>query len=130
MVGHPDEKKEHIENTIKLIKDIKPNWFKANILTPYPGSKLYRDLIKEGMISDFWKKITLEGRVYSTPNISRYFNYDELERIRDKINSMPYFRIKTNLFKFSKVRYPRDIHKAISWMFRYSFIKGRDYFKI
>ena len=119
LIGHPEENTESIQKTFRLIKKIQPDWCKANILMPYPGSILYSNLVKEKRIEDFWRKITIEGRVYKTPHINKYFSISELEDWRDKINSLPYFRTKTNLFKFKKITSFNDIFITSSWMYYY-----------
>ncbi len=119
MVGHPEEKLESIQKTFRFVKKIQLDWCKANILTPYPGSELYYNLLKEKQIDDFWKKITIEGRVYKTPNISKYLSINELNDWRDKINAIPYFRKKTNLLKFEKITSFRDIFITAAWVYYY-----------
>jgi radical SAM superfamily enzyme YgiQ (UPF0313 family) len=56
IIGYPGETRKSILNTIKFIKEAKPDWFKANLFVPYPGSEIYHKLVNEGKIEDFWKK--------------------------------------------------------------------------
>jgi len=42
IIGAPGEKKEDIDLTIDLIKQIKPNTLNFSFLTPFPNTKLYR----------------------------------------------------------------------------------------
>ncbi len=50
MIGFPTETKNDIMETLKLMKEVKPNWAYVSIFTPYPGSKFY-DMIKdEGLL--------------------------------------------------------------------------------
>lgn len=117
MVGHPDEKREHIENTIRLIKDVRPDWFKANILVPYPGTALYSQLLSEGTIDDFWGKTTLEGKPYMPPNISRHLPIEELQVYRTRINLMPYTRLRgNNLLRPCRMKGLRNAALSLRWI--------------
>ncbi len=127
LIGHPDETEEQIENTIRLIKEIKPEWFKANILIPYPGTKLYADLVGAGMIDDFWKRMTLEGRPINAPNISQHLTLKELESYRSKINLMPYTRLRgNNLLKLTKIKGWRNLAISLGWITRCGLEKMRN----
>lgn len=54
MVGLPGETKETINNTIKLIKDIKPTTIQTSIVQPFPGTPIYDDLLKKGRIKPWY----------------------------------------------------------------------------
>lgn len=122
LLGHPDEKKEHIENTITLIKEIRPDWFKANILTPYPGTKIYNDLLAEGTVEDFWRRMTIEGRPFQPPNISRHLSIGELDAFRTRINIMPYTRLRdNNILKLTKIRNLENAAVSARWVLQCGF---------
>ena len=52
MCGLPFEEEEDIKKTIKLIKEIKPDVTMACILVPYPGTKVYQDLVEMGKLPE------------------------------------------------------------------------------
>lgn len=43
IIGHLDETKETLEETLQFAKDLNLDFFQPNILTPYPGTQLYKD---------------------------------------------------------------------------------------
>lgn len=52
MFGFPTETEGEIEETLKVMRELDPDWANMSIFTPYPGTKLF-DLAKEkGMVSD------------------------------------------------------------------------------
>jgi len=115
LLGHPDETIQSIQNTINLIKETEPDWCKANILTLYPGSPLYKELLEQGRIRDFWGEMTLDGKAFMSPNISQNFTMEQLGNFRNKINLMPYFRKKTNLLNLKKLRNPSNVIWSLQW---------------
>ena len=115
MVGNPTETESEIQNTIRLIKNINADYFIANILIPYPGSKLYSDMLEKGELKeDYWKRVTLEGRASPTPLANSQISSKKLIKIRNYINRMPYVRFKSNLFKFRKIRSIYDIKRSLN----------------
>ncbi|MBI2304191.1 MAG: radical SAM protein [Chloroflexi bacterium] len=52
MIGLPNETKEDIQETLKLMKEIKPHWSTYSIFTPYPGTKLYQISRDMGLIPE------------------------------------------------------------------------------
>lgn len=116
LIGHPAETNESIKNTINLINETKPDWFKANILTLYPGAPIYNELIEKGMITDFWKEMTISGKPFLNPDINRNFTKKELENFMMTINLMPYFRKKSNLLNFFKLKNPSNVIWSLRWL--------------
>ncbi|MBN2384729.1 radical SAM protein [bacterium] len=55
--GLPGETKETIEKTIKLACELNPDSLQFSIITPFPGSKLYRELEQKGhLLSKNWEE--------------------------------------------------------------------------
>ncbi|KKR04009.1 MAG: Radical SAM domain protein [Candidatus Uhrbacteria bacterium GW2011_GWF2_39_13] len=55
MVGNPGESESSVDNTIELIKRIKPRMCGTNILWLLPGTKVYQDAVRNGFINDdYW----------------------------------------------------------------------------
>jgi len=56
MIGNPDESREDIYTTYKVMKKLKPDYVHITILTPFPGTKIYKDGLLSGIIkNDYWK---------------------------------------------------------------------------
>lgn len=73
MVGLPDETKEDVKKTIKLIKEIKPDRVRIHITTPLPGSELWNEVYNKGQIDefDYFKYDTRYNIVHHTDTMSR-----------------------------------------------------------
>ena len=124
LVGYPGETEKEIRNTIRLLKTIDLNFFLSNIVIPYPGSPLYQELIEDGTFKeDYWKRITIEGRSIPTPVANTHFSIEQLVHYRNKINRMPYFRWRSNLFNFRKLKLLADLRRPL--MTLYSSIFGK-----
>ncbi len=56
MIGAPTETREDILQTIKLSKELDPDYVHISILTPYPGTRIYFDALEQGVFeSDYWQ---------------------------------------------------------------------------
>ena len=60
IVGLPEESVETLEETIKMIKNLKNIWPVLNIIVPYPGTEVYEQCIRDDLFTietkDLWKK--------------------------------------------------------------------------
>ena len=52
IIGSPSETKETWQDSVDLIKDLEIPLTWAGFITPYPGTKIYRDAVKSGLIPD------------------------------------------------------------------------------
>lgn len=80
MVGFPQETKEDIELTMKLMKKIKADRVHLCVFTPYPGCELYDFVLKMGLINHNtdWAKLSHHSHYnYFSPNIPQ----DEFRKI-------------------------------------------------
>ncbi len=57
MIGAPTETREDILQTIRLSKDLNPDYVHISILTPYPGTRIYFDALEQGVFEkDYWQE--------------------------------------------------------------------------
>jgi radical SAM superfamily enzyme YgiQ (UPF0313 family) len=61
VLGLPDETKEDIEKTLKLMKTFKTDFFDVNIYTPLPGSLLGDSVSEEEMRKIDWAKVAYKS---------------------------------------------------------------------
>lgn len=47
MLGNPGETRESLQDSVRIIKRVRPDFIATNFTTPWPGSKLYDDIIRE-----------------------------------------------------------------------------------
>ena len=61
LLGTPDEDKEDIEETLKLMKKIKPDLFDVNSYIPLPGTPLYDSMGEEDRENIDWRKVAYKS---------------------------------------------------------------------
>ncbi|MEW6042030.1 MAG: radical SAM protein, partial [Elusimicrobiota bacterium] len=88
MVGTPGESHETIQESIKMLKRIKPNLVRISITTPTPGSDLYSVLDKEKRI-----------------NVTRLSDFDRWAGNPIKLDNFTYQDIQDSIKNISKVFY-------------------------
>jgi len=68
LVGLPGETWEKTKKTVELIRRIRPDVLTAMIVTPYPGTPLYKMVEENGwLLTKDWSKYTLFEPVFSMP---------------------------------------------------------------
>ncbi|MFA6227932.1 MAG: radical SAM protein [Patescibacteria group bacterium] len=59
MIGSPTETEDDIKETIKLAKELFPDYVHFSVLTPFPATDLYLKGLKEGIIKqDYWREFS------------------------------------------------------------------------
>ena len=72
IVGLPQDTRESIVDTYELIRTYEPDTIGVTIITPYPGTPLYEEGVREGWIDSFqWKDYGGHQVPMHTPNLSR-----------------------------------------------------------
>lgn len=57
MLGCPGDSRKTIEDTIGLSIEVRPTYANFTILTPYPATELYLDLLRSGRYeTDYWRE--------------------------------------------------------------------------
>ncbi len=80
MIGNPGETREDIFETIRLMKELDPNYVHITILTPFPATEIYFDGLKSGVIArDYWKAFS-ENPIpgFIPPHWGEFFTKGEL----------------------------------------------------
>lgn len=103
--GWPDETQETLEKTYKFVKEIAPHRVNWNILTPYPGTKLY-EMAKENnlILTQDWSKYTSYTVVMKT----KYLDADQLRIATNKIIHNYSKQNMIGLLKFARTK-PRFV---------------------
>ena len=71
ILGWPDESLKSLEKTHKFIVELDPDSINWNILTPYPGTKIYEIALENNLIlTHDWSKYTSHSVVMKTKNLS------------------------------------------------------------
>jgi radical SAM superfamily enzyme YgiQ (UPF0313 family) len=122
ILGWPNENRQTLERTRKLILKLNPDEINLNFLTPYPGTPLYEIAQRNNLLlTTDWTQYTSHTVVMLTKNLSA----DELYAYRNKIirefakQKLQQLFIKDRLFAFKKPK--AFISKAKSLMDRILF---------
>lgn len=76
--GHPDDDADSIRESVRLIAALRPDALYAQFPTPYPGTRLRRELLAEGLVSNSDGFAAYDG---FTCNVrTRHLSHAELER--------------------------------------------------
>lgn len=70
MIGVPGETTETLRETRDFIKDLSLDEISLNYFTPFPGSQLYREVIKEGFQPDFGR-MNMQEVVYVPKGLTK-----------------------------------------------------------
>lgn len=79
MLGHLDETVETVEDTIALIKEIRPTYLNVNLVTPIPGTELFLKALHKGLI------VPPGRRNHRTQVRSKELDFDALLSLRDRL---------------------------------------------
>ena len=80
MIGSPKETLEDIYQTFKVMKDLNPDYVHLTVLTPFPGTKIYFDGLRNGVIEkDYWREFAKNPTSdFISPYWADIFTRDEL----------------------------------------------------
>ena len=78
IIGYPGETRENVQTTLDYANSLPLNQRNIYIATPYPGTRLHDDCVREGWISGGYSDLTYKTGVISTPWLSAA----EVERMK------------------------------------------------
>jgi anaerobic magnesium-protoporphyrin IX monomethyl ester cyclase len=97
MMGLPDEGKEDIEETLKVMKKVKTDIFDINSYIPLPGTPLYDSISKEVKENIDWRKV---GYKSFDSYLSKSISPDDFRRYRSEA-----YKIANNVRNKTLVRF-------------------------
>jgi radical SAM superfamily enzyme YgiQ (UPF0313 family) len=80
MIGNPSETLEDIYKTFKVIKYLNPDYLHMTVFTPFPGTQIYFDGLKKGIITkDYWREFAKNPTYdFIPPHWDEIFSREEL----------------------------------------------------
>lgn len=83
MIGNPSETRDDIYATFKVMKILNPDYVHITIFTPFPGTKIYFDGLRTGVIKeDYWKRFSENPAPdFVPPHWPEIFTRDELNNL-------------------------------------------------
>jgi len=115
MFGSPGETEETVQDSINLIKEIKPDYASFNITTAYPGTPLWEmigDKVGVKNASSYDIETTLEKTSFN-----QYWcelSQSELDRLYNKAYNEFYFRPSYILGRLAKQRSLKDVVRLVT----------------
>lgn len=119
MIGNPTETIDDIYSTFKVMRDLNPDYVHMTILTPFPGTKIYLDGLKTGIIKkDYWGEFAKNPTLsFIPPHWDENFSRDELNDLLIKGYKGFYIRPLYILKRTMKVKSLSELKKkAIAGM--------------
>lgn len=110
ILGLPNETPEKVRKMIKRVLKLNPDYIKFNILTPYPGTELYKE-VKKGKWGFFKEDYGKATGYFATFLPYGYKSFEELEAIRRYAFRKFHLRLRYILSKILKIRNLKDIRK-------------------
>lgn len=109
MFGHPTETLSDLKETINFALSLNSDYASFNLTTVFPGSPLYRQMLKENLISeDIWNQYIL-GAVDLLTYVPEGLSKKTLERTISLAFRKFYFRPKYILRKLLKIKSIKDL---------------------
>ncbi len=113
ILGLPRETPDKVKKMLKKICKLNPDYVKFNIITPYPGTVLYKE-IKQGkwgtMVDEFYDKLT---GYFATFFPYGYKDIDELKKMKKYAFRKYYFRLGYILPRILSIRSFEDLKRYI-----------------
>jgi radical SAM superfamily enzyme YgiQ (UPF0313 family) len=106
MVGLPEELEDDVEQSISLVKRIKPNFIHVTIATPLPGTELWDIAIEKGWIEEA-KCEELEWDFVNTEEPVMHVNFTpkQLLRNRQRVQNANFTRSYLSIFTRQNLRH-------------------------
>lgn len=100
IIGMPEDTERSVLETIEYAKNLNTIGAQFTISTPYPGTRFYDEMEKEGLIMDYdFENYDIHTPVYRHKNLSK----NQLIKLKDKAYNAYYLRPKW-ILKFIKTK--------------------------
>lgn len=83
MIGNPGETEDDIRTTMRVMKELDPDFTHITILTPFPGTQIYFDALRRGIIErDVWREFAANPSPdFQPPHWPEHFSRQELNAL-------------------------------------------------
>lgn len=94
MLGSPGETEKEVEDSIRLAKEINPDFVQFLITTPFPATDLYQLGIETGVLNgDYWREFSANPSGDFVPQWwTENFTHEELEKWQKRAHVQFYYR--------------------------------------
>ncbi|GBE05732.1 MAG TPA: radical SAM protein [Nitrospirae bacterium] len=125
MIGNPAETRDDIFTTFSVMKELDPDYVHMTILTPFPGTKIYFDGLKNGIIrKDYWKEFAEDPKPdFIPPHWDELFSRNELNDLLVKGYKGFYIRPSYILKRIGALRSFSELKKKAAAGLKVFFMK-------
>jgi radical SAM superfamily enzyme YgiQ (UPF0313 family) len=125
MIGNPEETREDIMTTFSVMRELDPDYVHVTILTPFPGTKIYLDGLREGTIKrDHWREFASDPKPdFVPPHWDAFFTRDELAELLTQGYRSFYLRPGYILKRIRRIRSWKEFKKKAAAGFKVLFMK-------
>jgi radical SAM superfamily enzyme YgiQ (UPF0313 family) len=115
MIGNPSETLEDIQETFRVMRGLKPDYVHMTVLTPFPGTQIYRDGLRLGIIDrDCWREFAADPDPdFTPPHWGEFFTREELNNLLVKGYKDFYMRPAYVLQRAAQVRTPGEFTRKL-----------------
>jgi len=127
MIGIPGQTEADVRQTFRLARQLDPDVVHITILTPFPGTEIYRQALEQGVYaSDHWLDFAREPKegfqpLYWTKELGR----ERLEELLVAAYKNFYVRPRYILKQLLKCRSWRELTTKVKAGLRVAFLRGR-----
>jgi len=120
MIGSPTETMDDIKETIKLAKEIFPDYVHFSVLTPFPATELYFLGLQNGIIkNDYWREFAKNPKLnFKPPAWEENFKREELIKILIKVYRQYYLNPKYIWKRIKELRNWQNVKNNFKAAFR------------
>lgn len=109
IIGLPNENLETLSNTFEYFVKLRPESAGFTLITPYPGTRMFSDAVKDGLVSNFdWN--TFDGSTVAMR--TKYLSQKELVFARFLLQATSYCIKRSELIGTFGIHFIRLIFKA------------------
>ncbi len=126
MIGIPGQAEADVHETMRLARRLDPDYVHVTILTPFPGTAIYRQALKEGVYdTDHWLEFARDPRpgfqpLYWTRDLGR----DRLEALLAEAYKSFYLRPRYILKQLTRIRSWHELRGKVKAGLRVLFLRG------
>ena len=119
MIGSPEETERDILESFKFARKLKPDYLHLTILTPFPGTEIYFQGIREGLFPDYWKEFAENPREDFKPRFwEKEIPEERLRELIVKGYRSFYFRPSYILKRVSRLKSREEYLKKLKAAFK------------
>jgi len=116
MIGSPSETRQDIQETFRIMRSLKPDYVHLTILTPFPGTRIYADALRSGIIErDVWQEFAENPQPdFTPPHWGGIFTREELNELLTEGYRTFYLRPGYILKRLTRLRSLSELKRKAS----------------